>query len=85
MKANMNYFKIEILAGHCAKQNDEEFLIFYFTAKNLIEACKKARSMPGVKHSRANAIKSVIKISEEEYLLGRTRSAYDRRNGTVET
>ena len=74
------YYRVEVLAGHCAHANDEDVLIFYFAARNIIEATTLARRMPGVKHDRTNAICSVKEITKDEYSIDRQISAYEVRN-----
>lgn len=75
-----HYYQVEVLAGHCAHIDDEDVLIFYFAAKDIIEAMALARRMPGVKHNRTNTISSVKEITKDEYIAGRKISAYKIRN-----
>ena len=63
--------------GHCGKGHSTE-IKFAIMAKNLIEACDKARKMPSVKHTRLVIYGK--EISEAEYQEYRKVSAYERFN-----
>lgn len=77
------YYRVEALAAHCAYASDEDVFIFYFAARDIIEAMVLARRMPGVKHNRANTIGSVKEITKDEYIIGRQVSAYKVRNNPI--
>lgn len=78
-----HYYRVEILAGHCAHTSDEDVFVFYFVARDIIEAMALARRMPGVKHNRTNAIGSVKEITKDKYIIGRQVSAYEVRNNPI--
>lgn len=71
----MKYFMVTCFRGHCGTRQSSD-IRFAFEAKNLVEACNKARRMPSVKHSRF--IVCGKEISKEEYLEYRKISAYER-------
>jgi hypothetical protein len=71
----MKYFEVVCHRGHCGTGHSTE-IKFVFEAKNLLEACDKARKMPSVKHT-----KMVIfgkEITQQEYNNLRKVSAYKR-------
>ena len=63
--------------GHCGTGHSTE-IKFAIRAKNLLEACDKARKMPSVKHTRLALYGK--EISEQEYNEYRQISAYERFN-----
>lgn len=73
----VRYFIVMCHRGHCGTGHSTE-IKFAIKAKNLLEACDKARKMPSVKHT-----KLVIygkEITEQEYTEFRRVSAYERFN-----
>jgi predicted GIY-YIG superfamily endonuclease len=62
----MKYYKITARGGHIGSKR-EVSLVFYFEAKNINDAIKRARNMPGVKHNKPDAITNAKEISKEEY------------------
>lgn len=71
----MKYFMVTCYRGHCGVRQSTD-INFAIKAKNLVEACDKARNMPSVKHSQF--ITYGKEISKEEYLEYRKISAYKR-------
>lgn len=69
------YFMVVCHRGHCGTGHSTE-IKFAIEAKNLLEACDRARKMPSVKHTRI-AIHG-YEVTEEEYKNYRKISAYDR-------
>lgn len=65
----MNYYKVEAKCGHVRKSH---YIIksFYVKADNGKEAAAKVRMFPRVKHNWKDAINTVYKISQEEYVYG---------------
>ena len=79
---NCNYYKVKVLAGHCAHMGSKyrEYLTFYFEAPSIFSAIEKAKKMPGVKHNKEDVVQNVQQVSKEEYEAGVSVSAYgDRR------
>ena len=76
----MKYYKVTVKGGHVGS-GKEIPLVFYFGAKNIHEAIRSARGMPGVKHNNNGVISDVREISKEEYERNITGySAYDIYN-----
>lgn len=75
----MRYFSIVCHRGHCGTGNGTE-IKFAVQAKNLLEACKIARKMPSVKHTRG--IIHGKEISFDEYNHLRRVGAYKKFNIT---
>ena len=76
----MKYYKITARGGHVGSGREIP-LVFYFKAKNMYEAIRSARYMPGVKHKKSGAIFDAREINKEEYESNVTgRSAYDIYN-----
>ena len=71
----MKFFMILCHRGHCGTGHSTE-IKFAVMARNLLEACDKARKMPSVKHSRMVIYGK--EITEEEYNNYRKVSAYAR-------
>lgn len=72
----MKYYEVEVKCGHVGKNN---YIIkkFYVRAESGKDAARFARSLPRVKHHHKDAIRNVIEISYEDYLLGRERNDLD--------
>lgn len=71
----LKYYMVMCHRGHCGNGHSTE-IKFAFCARNLLEACDRAKKMPSVKHTRM-----VIyghQITEEEYKEYRSKSAYKR-------
>ena len=76
----MKYYKITAKGGHVGSKREVP-LVFYFKAKNIHEAVRSARDMPGVKHNKPDVITNVKEISREEYEQNvEGYSAYDIYN-----
>ena len=71
----MKFFMITCMRGHCGCGNGTE-MKFAIMARNLLEACDKAKRMPAIKHSRK--VLAGKEISEIEYMEYRKISAYKR-------
>lgn len=69
------FYKITCLVGHKATHK-EKTLTFVIKAKNMLDACDKARKMPSVKHHKIDTIQYAIEISEKEYKEKIKESAY---------
>ena len=63
----MKLFKVEAKCGHVGK-NNFTIKIFAIRAENGKEAAMIARNKPRVKHHHKDAIRSVVEITEIEYL-----------------
>ena len=66
---NTKYFKVQAKCGHVGR-NHYVLKWFYVKASTGEEAAKVVREAPRVKHDQKDAIKNVIKIHFEEYLIG---------------
>lgn len=73
----MRYFIVMCHRGHCGTGHSTE-IKFAIKARNLIEACDKAKKMPSVKHTRMAIYGK--EITEEEYNEYRQVSAYKKFN-----
>lgn len=71
----MKYYLVMCHRGHCGTGHSTE-IKFAIEAKNLLEACDKAKRMPSVKHTRM--IMYGHEITFEEYTHYRSISAYRR-------
>ena len=71
------YYMVVCHRGHCGCGHSTE-IKFAIKAKNLLEACDKARHLPSVKHTRMVVYGN--EISEQEYIEYRQVSAYERYN-----
>ena len=71
----MKFYLITCSRGHCGCGNSTE-IKFAIAAKNLLDACDKARRMPSVKHTRLALYGR--EITENEYNEYRKVSAYRR-------
>lgn len=74
------YFMITCSRGHAGTGHGTE-IKFAIAAKNLLDACDKARRMPSVKHTRLALFGK--EITEAEYIEYRKISAYDRINRAI--
>lgn len=65
----MKYYEVNAKCGHVGRNN---YIIkkFYVKAETGEDAAEIVRNKPRVKHHRKDAIQSVTKISEEDYLQG---------------
>ena len=73
----MKFYKISCHRGHNGTGHSTE-ITFAIAARNLLEACDKARRMPSVKHTRMAIYGR--EITEQEYNDYRKISAYERFN-----
>lgn len=73
-RKSLRYYKVTTRRGHLGSGKGLD-ITFYIKAYQITDAVRQARSMPGVKHSKY--ISSAKEITLEEYLEGRTRSAYN--------
>ena len=73
----MKFYKVTCHRGHCGTGHSTE-ITFAVAAKDLLEACDRARKMPSVKHTRMAIFGK--EITEAEYNSYRQVSAYDRFN-----
>lgn len=66
---NTKYFKVQAKCGHVGRNH---FILKWFYVKALTgeEAAKVVREKPRVKHDHKDAIREVIEISFEDYLIG---------------
>lgn len=63
----MKLFKVEAKCGHVGR-NNYTLKVFPIKAENGKEAAKIVRDIPRVKHHHKDAIRSVVEISEAEFL-----------------
>lgn len=73
----MKFYMVMCSRGHCGTGHSTE-IKFAIKAKNLLDACDKARRMPSVKHTRIALYGK--EITEQEYNDFRKISAYERYN-----
>lgn len=71
----MKFYLVTCHRGHCGTGHSVD-ITFAFRARNLLDACDSARSMPGVKHTRL--VISGREITEFEYIEYTKVSAYHR-------
>ena len=71
----MKFYLITCHRGHCGCGHSTE-ITFAIRARNLLEACDKAKRMPSVKHTRMAIYGR--EITEQEYTEYRQISAYKR-------
>lgn len=71
----MKFYKVVCYRGHMGTGHSTE-ITFAIAARDLLEACDKARRMPSVKHTRMAIYGK--EITEEEYNDYRQISAYER-------
>ena len=71
----MKFYKVICHRGHSGIGHSTE-ITFVFAARDLLDACDKARRMPSVKHTRMAIYGK--EITEEEYNDYRQISAYER-------
>lgn len=72
------YYKVVAVQGHLGAGNSST-ITFAVEAESVYDAMRIARSMPTVKHSHPNAVKSVELITKEEFDVLRRESAYHRK------
>ena len=65
----MRYWKVDAKCGH-VKKNRFVIKTFYVKAEDGKEAAAIVRWKPRVKHHHSDAIRNVIEIDREEYLVG---------------
>lgn len=70
----MKYYKITVRRGHVGYANAT--ITFYEKAKNMLEACDKARKHGGVKHNRLPT--EAVEITADEFYANNTSNAYER-------
>lgn len=63
------YYKVLAKCGHVGR-NKYILKWFYLIANDRVEAAKIARRKPRVKHHNKDAIREVINIEPQEYLMG---------------
>ena len=73
----MRYFAVTCRHGHHGAKQYEP-ITFAIVAEDLLEACDKARQMPGVKHDQP--VLACKEISRLHYYELRQTSAYQRCN-----
>ena len=66
---NTKYFKVQAKCGHVGRNH---YILKWFYVKALTgeEAAKVVRDKPRVKHDHKDAIRDLIEISFEDYLIG---------------
>ena len=71
----MKYYKVQVTLGHLGiGQGLEAWL--YIESKNMLDAVRRAKNFPGVKHSRLPMM--ALEISKEEYLEGLKEQNYKK-------
>ena len=65
----MKYFEVEAKCGH-VRRNNYILKKFYVCAESASEAASITRHLPRVKHHQKDAIKNVIEIDYDNYILG---------------
>ena len=71
----MKFFAVTCKHGHHGAKRFEP-ITFAIVANDMIDACDKARQMPGVKHDQP--VLACEEISRMKYYEMRQRSAYER-------
>lgn len=71
----MKFFAVTCKHGHHGARRFEP-ITFAIAAESLLDACDKARQMPGVKHDQP--VISCEEISRAKYYEMRQMSAYER-------
>lgn len=71
------FYLVTCSRGHVGIGNSSE-ICFAIAAKNILDACRSAKRMPSVKHTRG--VLNAREISLEEYTRYRQNSAYNRAN-----
>lgn len=66
---NTKYFKVQAKCGHVGRNH---YILKWFYVKALTgeEAAKVVRDKPRVKHNHKYAIRNVVEITFEDYLIG---------------
>lgn len=66
---NTKYFKVQAKCGHVGRNH---YILKWFYVKALTgeEAAKVVRDKPRVKHDHKDAIRNVVEITFEDYLIG---------------
>ena len=72
----MKYYRVEAKCGH-VHVNHYLLKTFYTCANSKKEAAANVRKAPRVKHNQKDAIKSVIEITYEEYVDGKSQNLSD--------
>lgn len=72
---DLRYFAVTCRHGHHGTKKYEP-ITFAIIAENALEACDKARQMPGVKHDAP--VLACKMITEHVYYMLRQASAYQR-------
>lgn len=72
----MKYYEVEAKCGHVRRSN---YVLkkFYVCAEDGKEAALKVRHSPRVKHNHKDAIRNVVEISYEEYVIGLDKQSND--------
>ena len=72
----MKYYKVQVPLGHLGSSKALPTWL-YFEAENILEAVDRARSFPGVKHSKLPY--QALEIKEEEYIKGIASKDYNAK------
>lgn len=72
----MNYYLVTCKLGHSGTHRHRE-ITFNIAAENASHAIDIASKMPGVKHNNNTRILRLIKITKEQYLENKSKSAYE--------
>jgi len=72
-----NYYAVTCKHGHVGTRQYVP-ITFAIAAENSIDACDKAKQMPGVKHSAP--VLACRQITQSDYFKMREQSAYERSN-----
>ena len=72
----MKYFEVEAKCGH-VRRNYYILKNFYVCALDGKDAAHKVRNSPRVKHHHKDAIRNVIEIDYDEYLIGLDKVSND--------
>ena len=70
------FFEVKAKCGHVGR-NKYVLKDFYVEADSAKEAALNVRNMPRVKHHQKDAIREVMKITEEEYKEGKIKNKQD--------
>ena len=71
----VSYYAITAKLGHFGSGRCGD-TTFYIVANSILEATRKIRKFPMVKHSGVDTIISAVQITQEDYQKGRETSAY---------
>ncbi len=73
---NTKYFKVQAKCGHVGRNH---YILKWFYVKALTgeEAAKVVREKPRVKHDHKDAIRNVVEITFDDYLIGLKANSED--------